>query len=137
MAPVTPQPGVEGLDALLADVRRIGLAVTLSVHGVPCSLPAGVDLSVYRIIQEAMTNVCKHARAAEASVTINYRGDTLCLQVVDDGIGGIVASEGHGLIGMRERVALLDGTLTVGPAQAGGFAVMATIPLPPETTAHQ
>ena len=95
-------------------------------------LPAGIDLSAYRIVQEALTNIVKHAGAAAAEVVIGYAQRTLELDVLDDGHGGSTLSvngAGHGLIGMRERVALYDGTLETGPRQEGGYAVHARLPL--------
>jgi signal transduction histidine kinase len=134
-ASLTPVPGLANLDSLLAEVGKAGLAVRVRVEGTPLPLPAGVDLSAYRIVQEALTNVVKHAGPAHAQVTIGYRDQDVTVEVTDDG-GGAVASAthgrvgtGHGLIGMRERVAAFNGHLEVGPCPGGGFRVAARLPL--------
>jgi signal transduction histidine kinase len=134
-ASLTPVPGLANLDRLLAEVGRAGLAVRVRVEGTPLPLPAGVDLSAYRIVQEALTNVVKHAGPAHAQVTIGYRDQDVTVEVTDDG-GGAVApathgrvGTGHGLIGMRERVAAFNGQLEVGPRPGGGFRVAARLPL--------
>jgi len=126
-----PQPGLDRLDALVAQVRSAGLAVELTVKGNPYELPPSVDLSAYRIVQEALTNTLKHADALHASVLVRYGPGTLDVEVVDDGRGATVegAERGHGIIGMRERVALFGGDLRVGPAANGGFGIHARIPL--------
>jgi signal transduction histidine kinase len=132
---LAPVPGLADLDSLLAEVAKAGLAVQLRVEGTPSPLPAGVDLSAYRIVQEALTNVVKHAGPARAQVTIRYRDRDLTVEVTDDGRGaGAVAGDGrvgtgHGLIGMRERVAAFGGDLEVGPRPGGGFRVAARLPL--------
>jgi signal transduction histidine kinase len=132
---LAPVPGLADLDSLLAEVAKAGLAVQLRVEGTPSLLPAGVDLSAYRIVQEALTNVVKHAGPARAQVTIRYRDRDLTVEVTDDGRGaGVVAGDGgvgtgHGLIGMRERVAAFGGDLEVGPRPGGGFRVAARLPL--------
>jgi signal transduction histidine kinase len=107
------------------------LAVQLRIEGEPVHLPAGIDLSAYRIVQEALTNVVKHAGDADTEVVIRYADRALELDVVDDSGHGIatVNGSGHGLIGMRERVALYDGTLEAGPRAGGGYAVRARLPL--------
>jgi signal transduction histidine kinase len=100
-------------------------------------LPAGVDLSAYRIVQEALTNVVKHAGPAHAQVTIGYRDQDVTVEIVDDGRGAVPpasdgrAGTGHGLTGMRERVAAFNGELQVGPRPGGGFRVAARLPLAP------
>jgi signal transduction histidine kinase len=132
---LAPVPGLADLDGLLAEVGKAGLAVKLRVEGTPSPLPAGVDLSAYRIVQEALTNVVKHADTTRAQVTIRYRDRELTVEVTDDGRGaGAVADDGrvgtgHGLIGMRERVAAFGGNLEVGPRPDGGFRVAARLPL--------
>jgi signal transduction histidine kinase len=127
-ADYTPQPGLAGLDDLVAQVRATGLQVRLEIHGDARRLPAAVDLSAYRIVQEALTNTLKHARAERVRVQIDY-GDALTLEVRDDGHGtGNGVAPGKGLIGMRERVALLGGTIETGPARDGGYRVAASIP---------
>jgi signal transduction histidine kinase len=127
-----PQPGLARLDALLDQVRAAGLQVELAVEGKPRELPIGLDLSAYRIVQEALTNILKHAQASKASVRIRYEPDAVELEVVDDGRGPVQdeTQSGQGIIGMRERAALVGGALRVGRAPGGGFAVDARIPLP-------
>jgi signal transduction histidine kinase len=137
-ASLTPVPGLANLDSLLAEVAKAGLAVKLRVEGRPSPLPAGVDLSAYRIVQEALTNVVKHAGPAHALITICYRDHEVTVEVIDDGRGiAAVAGDGrrgtgHGLIGMRERVAAFGGDLEVGPRPGGGFRVAARLPLATE-----
>jgi signal transduction histidine kinase len=136
-ASLTPAPGLANLEGLLAEVAEAGLAVRLRVEGAPAPLPAGVDLSAYRIVQEALTNVVKHAGPAHAQVTIRYRDHEVAVEVIDDGPGvAAVAADGrgrrgtgHGLIGMAERVAAFGGDLEVGPRPGGGFRVAARLPL--------
>ena len=103
----------------------------MRIEGKPVHLPAGIDLSAYRIVQEALTNIVKHAGDAAAEVVIRYRPRELELDVVDDGRGGVgsINGSGHGLIGMHERVALYGGTLELGPRDGGGYAVRARLPL--------
>lgn len=132
-ASFAPQPGIERLGELVGQVRSTGLGVELSVLGDPHVLPEGVGLCAYRIVQEALTNTLKHAHASGAEVVVRYRDDALELQVLDDGsakMGMNGAEGGHGLIGMRERVALFDGELKTGPRAEGGYAVRATLPIP-------
>jgi signal transduction histidine kinase len=132
---LAPVPGLADLDSLLAEVAKAGLAVRLQVEGRPAQLPAGVDLSAYRIVQEALTNVVKHAGPARAQVAIRYRDHEVMVEVTDDGRGAVVptgdgrARVGHGLIGMRERVAVFGGDLQTGPRPGGGFRVAARLPL--------
>src|SRR4051794_21303133 len=127
----TPQPGLDDLDGLLARSRAAGLDVALTVQGAPRPLAQSVDLSAFRIVQEALTNVVKHAGRAPTSVTIAYGPEALELTIVDRGDGppaGPAAPGGHGLIGMRERTALFGGTLTAGPRAGAGFEVRASLP---------
>jgi signal transduction histidine kinase len=127
-----PQPTLTDLDDLLGGVTAAGLPVTLRTEGTRRLLPAGVDLSAYRIVQEALTNTLKHAGPARAEVTVCYGPDALELIVVDDGDGAPrppAAGGGHGLVGMRERVALFGGQLRAGPRPEGGFQVIARLPL--------
>ncbi len=126
-----PQPGLARLDGLLDQVRASGVPVELVVEGEPRELPALVDLSAYRIVQEGLTNVLKHARASRVTVTVRYRPSQLEVDVVDDGEGERAADHrtGRGIIGMRERVALLGGELAVGAAAPRGFAVRARLPI--------
>jgi len=132
---LAPVPGLVDLDGLLAEVAKAGLGVRLRVEGTPAPLPAGVDLSAYRIVQEALTNVVKHAGPARAQVAIRYRDHEVMVEVTDDGRGVTAptsngrARVGHGLIGMRERVAVFGGDLEVGPRPGGGFRVAARLPL--------
>jgi signal transduction histidine kinase len=125
-----PQPGLDGLDALLEDVGRAGLPVRLRVDGDRFPLPRAIDLSAYRIVQEGLTNALKHARASHADVTVRYRPDELEVEVVDDGAGPATSDGlGHGLIGIRERVKIYGGEMTAGTAPAGGFVLSARLPL--------
>jgi signal transduction histidine kinase len=132
---LTPVPGLADLDSLLAEVSKAGLAVKLQVNGTRPQLPAGVDLSAYRIVQEALTNVVKHAGPARAQVVVGYRDQDVTVEVIDDGRGAVTsasdgrAGTGHGLIGMRERVAAFGGDLQTGPRPGGGFRVAARLPL--------
>jgi signal transduction histidine kinase len=114
---------------LVDQVRAVGLPVELSIEGEPRALPVGVDLSAYRIVQEALTNTLKHARPARARVTVRYRSDDVELEVVDDGRGSSNGSRGgQGIAGMRERVRLYGGTLETGRRERGGFSVRARLP---------
>jgi signal transduction histidine kinase len=125
-----PQPGLERLDELVDQVRSAGLAVAVRVEGAPRVVPSGIDLSAYRIVQEALTNTLKHARATRADVAVLYRDEELGVEVRDDGTGdGNGGGAGRGLVGMRERVATFGGSLTAGPAPGGGYAVAARFPL--------
>jgi signal transduction histidine kinase len=128
---IGPQPGLGSLQSLIEQVRASGLPVELRIEGEPVHLPAGIDLSAYRIVQEALTNVVKHTEDAAAEVVIRYGEHALELDVVDDGHGRATSANGagHGLIGMRERVALYGGALEAGTRDDGGYAVCARIPL--------
>jgi signal transduction histidine kinase len=128
--PLAPQPGLDDLPTLVERVRAAGLPVELRVEGERRELPVGIELSAYRIVQEALTNALKHAGRAQASVHVRYGRDSLELEVVDDGAGAQapVASGGHGLVGMRERVALYGGRLDAGRRPTGGFAVRVLLP---------
>jgi len=133
-APLAPQPSLDEADMLLKPAREAGLEATLKVTGVPRPLPAAVELSAYRIIQEAITNVLKHANASRVQVTVDYAPDSLRLTIGDNGSGpqqAVGASTGHGLIGMRERVALFGGEVSTGTSSLGGFTVRAKLPLSP------
>jgi signal transduction histidine kinase len=125
-----PAPGLADLDRLVADFDDAGLPVTVTVDGEPDALPAGVDLTAYRIVQEALTNTLKHAGPARAEVTVSYRPGAVALCITDDGRGvnGTASEGGHGLLGMRERVGVYGGSLTVGPQRGGGFRVLAALP---------
>lgn len=126
----TPQPTLGELDELVAQVREAGLPVELQVEGEPVALPPGVAVSAYRIVQEALTNVLKHAGPARARVVVRYSGRELELEIADDGRGSAaVGGAGHGLVGMRERVALYGGDFDAGASNGGGFIVRARLPL--------
>jgi signal transduction histidine kinase len=135
---LAPQPGLDQLDQLLDDVRQTGLPVSVQVVGRPYRLPPAVDLSAYRIVQEALTNALKHGGAAPTSVVVRYGVDELQIDVTDQGGGAKVAASGtavgHGLVGMRERVSMFGGIFAAGPRPEGGFEVSARIPL---TGVHQ
>jgi signal transduction histidine kinase len=136
-----PQPSLAELDELVARYRDAGLPVRLEVIGEPRPLPGGVELSVYRIVQEALTNVLKHTHPTRVTVTLAFRGSRLEIEVVDDGTTGHSAAAersgdqraapdgGHGLVGMRERVAVLGGELETGLRAGGGFRVAARLPV--------
>lgn len=130
-----PQPTIEHLDVLVTQTRDAGLPVTLSVEGRPRPLAPGVDLSAYRIVQEALTNAIKHAGPARAEVRLCYGTQTLELVVSDDGRGAgsedveTTGTAGHGILGMRERVSVFGGDLHVGNRPGGGFTVRASLPL--------
>jgi signal transduction histidine kinase len=127
-----PQPSVEQIDILVEQIERAGLPVTLQVEGEPVALPAGVDLCAYRIVQEALTNALKHAGRARAEVRLRYAPRALDIEIRDDGRGSSHVNgdgAGHGLIGMRERVALYGGVLQTGPREGGGFEIRARLPL--------
>ena len=127
---LAPQPSLEQVEHLVAQVRDAGLPVELRIVGEPRALPPGVDVSAYRIVQEALTNALKHAGPARAQVSISYAADALELEISDTGAGTANgAGAGHGLVGMRERVAVFGGELASGPNSGGGFAVRARLPL--------
>ena len=128
-AELAPEPGLARLGALLEQTRAAGLAVELRVEGEPAPLPPPLDLTAYRILQEGLTNVRKHAAAHRVEVVIRYRRDAIGVEVSDDGDGaGASAGSGRGLAGIRERVALLGGEFVAGP-RARGFALRVTLPL--------
>ncbi len=127
-----PQPTLEHLDELIEQVREAGLVVQLRIQGEPVPLPPGVDLSAYRIVQEALTNVLKHADATRAEVLVGYHTSELELEVSDDGRGPVgAAGGGHGLVGMRERVALYGGVLEAGRRDGGGYRLHARLRFEP------
>ena len=131
--PYGPQPGLGQVDRLAEQFSDAGLRVDVNVAGEPQKLPMSLDLSAYRIVQEALTNVLKHAGPARARVAIAYLAGRLELDIVDDGQGssqdGNGAAGGRGLLGMRERVSLFGGQLDVGPVKEGGFRVHASLPI--------
>ncbi len=127
---LTPQPGLDGLDALLEEVGRAGLPVRLHLDGDRVPVPRAIDLSAYRIIQEGLTNALKHADAQHADVTLRYEPGELLIEVRDDGRGaGSTDGLGHGLVGIRERVKIYGGEMTTGTAAGGGFALVTRLPL--------
>ncbi|MGW4840163.1 sensor histidine kinase [Streptomyces globisporus] len=135
-----PQPDVEQIEDLVAQVRQTGLEVDFKVEGTPRPLPSGVELTAYRVVQEALTNTRKHGGPdAGASVRLVYFDDGLGLLIEDDGRGaahelyedGGADGAGHGMIGMRERVGMVGGTLDAGPRPGGGFRISALLPLKP------
>ena len=133
-AALAPQPGLDQVGALAAQVREAGVAVEMSVDGDRDQVPAGVDLAAYRIVQEALTNVLKHASASHAVVRVGYRPDAIELEVLDDGRGPLGGGHGgpgmgQGLIGMRERASLYGGVVEARPRAGGGFAVRARLPV--------
>jgi signal transduction histidine kinase len=125
----SPAPGLARLDALVDRTRAVGVPVSVDVDGPVTGLPAAVDLAAYRIVQESLTNVLRHAGTATAAVRVRVAGADLTIEVSDTGRGGPPANGGHGLAGMRERVAALGGSLHAGPRPEGGFAVTATLPV--------
>jgi len=130
---LAPQPGIGEVGQLVENARTTGLAVELDVEGEVRPLPPGVDLAAYRIVQEALTNVIKHAGPAQARVGLRFGERELELEVTDDGRGAGTVPDGgdggQGLVGMRERVALYGGSLAAGPGSDGGFAVRARLPI--------
>src|SRR3954447_24695690 len=127
--PPRPQPSLQHLDALAREVSASGVTVNVELEGSPVSVPPGVDLSAYRIIQEALTNVLKHAGPAHATVRLAYGSEALVVSIRDNGVDAPVPTgSGHGLIGIRERVAVVGGEVTAGPCPDGGFEVRARLP---------
>src|SRR5205823_108028 len=127
---LAPQPGLNDLEQLIRNVACTGLNVGLRVEGTQLPVPPGVDLSAYRIVQEALTNVMKHAGPTSAEVTVRYDRDYIEVEVRDDGRVEVTAQgSGNGLIGMHERAAMLGGELRAGACKDGGFAVLARLPI--------
>ena len=130
-----PQPGLDGLPALVSATRAAGLDATLEVRGAPQPLPPGLELAGYRVVQEALTNARRHAGAGSVRVVVEHEPRRLGITVSDDGTGSAAArkgdSGGHGLVGMRERVAVYGGRLDAGAGPDGGFVVRAVLPLDP------
>ncbi len=132
-AELLPQPSLDAAHVLVDQIRATGLAVALDIEGSPRPLGPGVDLSAYRILQEALTNIVKHANASSASVRLRFGPTEVELEVEDDGRGRASnGNGGHGLIGMRERVELYGGEIETGPREGGGFRVRARLPLAAE-----
>ncbi|MEO9175241.1 MAG: sensor histidine kinase [Gaiellales bacterium] len=125
-----PQPSLRDIPTLARQMRAGGLDVALAIEGEARALPPGVDLAAYRVIQEALTNVVKHAGVSRAELRIRYEDDAISFAILDNGVGQHAPGDprGHGLVGMRERVALYNGTLSTGPRPGGGFAVEARLP---------
>lgn len=134
--PRTPRGGLDQLEALLDPVRAAGVRPRLTVHGNARPLPAAVDLAAYRIIQEALTNVLRHARARTVQIDLRYEPERVVIQVLDDGSApspgqaSANGQDGHGISGMRERTLALSGEFTAGPHPDGGFQVRSALPLP-------
>jgi signal transduction histidine kinase len=126
---LAPPPTLDQLDRLVDNFRRAGLEVFFETTGEPAPLPPGLDLTAYRLVQEALTNTLRHARASRAVVYIGYGDDCLVISVRDDGAGPDGSPPGTGLLGMRERVAVYGGTLTTGVADGGGFELRAELPV--------
>ncbi len=135
LPPLEPQPGLGQLPRLVERTRAAGLPLEIEVQGAPFDLPPGPDLTAYRIIQESLTNALKHAGPTTARVRLCYSPTKLVIQVHDGGNGRLKgAAEGHGLVGMEERVGMYGGTLIAGDTGGGGFSVIATIPLSSATS---
>jgi signal transduction histidine kinase len=127
---LAPQPSLEYLDKLVEHARETGLPVELRIEGEPVQLPAGVDLTAYRFVQEGLTNALKHARAEHAEVLVRYGDREIELTVSDDGRGaGSADGGGHGLVGMRERISVYGGELEAGPRAGGGYRLRARLPV--------
>lgn len=131
---LAPQPGLASIDELVTHFNEAGLPVKLSIDGDVDDLPSGVDLNAFRIVQESLTNTLKHGGpGVSASVDVSLADNVLAVEVRDDGRGAATnGNPGHGLVGMRERVTMLGGSIDTGPADGGGFRVRATIPVDPE-----
>jgi signal transduction histidine kinase len=130
---LVPQPSLEHVEKLVEQTREAGLPTRLTVEGNAAPLPAGIDLTAYRLVQEGLMNALKHARASHAEVVVRYADGSVELVVSDDGTGnGNGGGGGHGLVGMRERVAVVGGELAAGPRPNGGFELRARLPVAPE-----
>ena len=128
--PLEPQPTLADVDRLVEQIRQAGVGVTLAVEGQAARLPRGVELSAYRIVQEALTNILKHAPGADAEVRLSYEPDAIAIEVRDGGgTPTIPSGSGHGLLGMQERAALHGGSVAAGPEADGGFRVSARLPV--------
>jgi len=132
-AELVPQPGLDGLNSLLAEVGRAGLPVELHLEGQPYPLPRGLDLSAYRIVQEGLTNALKHARASDADVIVRYGPDQVEIEVRDNGEGTVTSDGlGHGLVGIRERVKIYGGEMSARAEPEGGFVLSTRLPVADE-----
>jgi len=129
--------GIERIDELLASVRDAGLTAHQAVYGDPVPVPDSVSQAAYRIVQEALTNTLKHAHATSVDVRVRYLAQEVEIDVTDDGRGAPGSTGGMGLIGMRERVAVLDGTIEAGPRAGGGFRVRVRLPIGPNARLPQ
>lgn len=136
-APRAPAPSLALIDGLIVGARSAGVIVDVAVDGTPCELPAGVDLAAYRIVQESLTNVIRHARTDSMRIAIGYRPSELLIDIADDGVGAGGTSPstvgGSGMTGMRERAEALGGELVVGSQAGGGFRVHARLPIASDT----
>jgi signal transduction histidine kinase len=130
-APLAPAPGLGELDALVAQAAAAGVEVRVSVAGGPRRLPPAVDLACYRVVQESLTNVLRHARASRAEIAVTHDNGLVVVEVTDDGRGAVGngTGSGQGIVGMRERARSLGGSLEAGPRPGGGFRVQATLPV--------
>ena len=132
-APLSPAPGLGELDALVAQAAGAGVEVTVSLEGGPRRLPPAVDLAAYRVVQESLTNVVRHARASRAEITLRHADGRVVVEVTDDGRAdpgnGSGNGSGQGILGMRERARALGGSLEAGPRPEGGFRVLASLPV--------
>jgi signal transduction histidine kinase len=131
-AELSPQPGIDQLEALVERSRGAGLAVSLEFEGDPRPAPAAVDLSAYRIVQEALTNAAKHSGRCTVRVEVRWQPTNVELEITNDGTGKAAGGgepTGHGLVGMRERVALVGGEVEAGPRRDGSYRVRARLPL--------
>jgi signal transduction histidine kinase len=127
---LAPQPGLDRLTALVEEVERAGLPVRVEIDGDPLSLPRGIDISAYRIVQEGLTNALKHANATHVEVALHYAPHELRIEVCDNGAGAVASdSPGYGLVGVRERVKLYGGEMTAGAGSGGGFVLTTRLPL--------
>jgi signal transduction histidine kinase len=131
-APLAPAPGLAELDALVAQAAGAGIEVKVAVEGEPRRLPSAVDLAAYRVVQESLTNVVRHAGASQAEITVTHLDDRVVVEVLDDGAapaGNGAVGSGQGIPGMRERARALGGSLEAGPRPGGGFRVQASLPV--------
>lgn len=129
-APLEPLPGLDDLDQLVASAAAGGVTLDIQRIGTPMALPEELGLSAYRIVQEAVSNVVRHASAQRCRVTVEYRDGEVAIEVVDDGRGCADPTAGYGILGMRERAELLAGSFAAGPRPEGGFRIAATLPVP-------